>query len=349
MFDYDRIKSAAYKYKYETALETQSLRISYRELLNMIDAVYNSLCVMNVTGGAVAVLLRSCAASVCSSFACDRAGFECITADSLISEAAAERLAEKYRPSVVIMPYSQLLRLADVFLRFGCRTAVLTEIPSQNGGIENNQMFPAQFEFDSLLEKNDYTFVDKDRGGRRFEHVFFSGGDCDGKYIDTMPDGIANLPPRTPVYIDLPLYEHAGAVAVTSLLYGGRRCFLTDMPDKKLFKRKKVGAVICDRLSAEAYRDFPCKILTAETDPRRPFLYVGGGLFCLKDINARLSVISGMNAVCEFDGCRLRIIFETDSVPDMQSTYVKRLAADCRRLLSAYNVPKSFVFRKKTV
>ena len=349
MFDYEKIKSAAYKYKYETALETQNVRISYKELLNMIDAVYNSLCVMNVTGGAVAVLLRSGRDLVCSAFACDRAGFDCVTADSRISVSCAARLAEKYRPSVVIMPSCELERLAEIFLHCDCKTVVLTETLAQGDNSDERQLFPAQFDFDSLLERNDYAFVDKDGEKRNSKHVFFGVGDDSAKYVDKLPDALSALSPRTPIYISLPFYEQAGALAITSLLYGGRRCFLADVPDKKLFKRKKVGAVLCDSVLTAAFAEYSCEILTVETDPERPFLYAGGGLLNLQEINAELIKLSGMKSFCEFDGCRLRIVFETDTVPDMQSEYVKQLALDCRRLLSAYNVPKSFVFRKKTV
>lgn len=350
MFDYEKIKSAAYKYKYETALETQNVRISYKELLNMIDAVYNSLCVMNVTGGAVAVLLRSGRDLACSSFACDRAGFDCVTADSRISVSRAARLAEKYRPSVVIMPSCELERLAEIFLRCDCKTAVLTETSKQGDNSDVRQLFPAQFDFDSLLERNDYAYIDKGGEKKNSRHVFFGVGDDSVQYADTLPgDALSALSPRTPIYISLPFYEQAGALALTSLLYGGRRCFLADMPDKKLFKRRKVGAVLCDSVLTAAFAEYPCEILTVETDPARPFLYAGGGLLNLQEINAELIKISGMKSFCEFDGCRLRIVFETDAVPDMQSEYVNQLALDCRRLLSAYDVPKSFVFRKKTV
>lgn len=340
MFDYERLKTAAYKYKYETALETESRRISYKELLEMTDAVYNSLCVANASGGNVAVLLRACPEAVLVYFACARAGFECVSADSRLSPEKAARLAKEYNPSVVILPSSESLRLGGIFSKHGCKTAVFT------GEMPDIQIFPAQFGFDILLDKNNYKVSEKKREQRAGGHAFFDGNG----YKDILPQEIFELPPREPIYIALPVYENAGSLALTELLYSGRRCFIPQTNDMKMFKRKKLCAVICDELSGPLYPERFRFVFTVKTDAAKPFAYAGGGTLYMREIEEKLSQTAGLPVQCRFDGVKIRIAVLTDDInASDDSALVKKLANACSDILYAYNMPKSLVFVTKTV
>ena len=335
MFDYDRLRAACYKYKYETALETADRRISYKELLQMTDAVYNSLCVMNLKNSCVAVLHRACPEAVCAYFACARAGIECISADSRISDAAADALAEKYNPSAVIMPSNELIRLGKIFSQHGCKTAVLT------GETVPVQMFPAQFGFSALLEKNDYILSDAKSENKPGRHVFY-----DGAYNDEPPRELFELPARTCVYISLPVFESSGALALTELLYSGGRCFLSFSRDAKLFRRKKVFAVVCDELTEPLYSESFRFVCAVKTDPQKPYVCAGGGILCPDAVGHALTETMGFPVRCEYDGRKIRIVAETNEDPDPNGKFVRRLSARAHALLYPNDIPKSLIFVK---
>lgn len=334
MFDYVRLRAACYKYKYETALETATGRISYKELLQMTDAVYNSLCVMNLKNSCVAVLQRACPEAVCAYFACARAGIECISADSRISETAADALAAKYNPSAVIMPSDELARLGRIFSEHGCKTAVFT------GETAPVQMFPAQFGFSALSEKNDYILSDTKSEIKSGRHVFY-----DGTYNDELPLELFELPARTCVYISLPIYENSGALALTELLYSGGRCFLSHSRDFKPFRRKKVFAVLCDELTEPLYSEDFRFVCAVKTDPQKPFVCAGGGILRPDDVGHALTETMGSPVRCEYDGRKIRIVVEAKEKPDPNGEFVKRLSARAHALLYSNDIPKSLVFK----
>lgn len=340
MFDYNKFKAVSYRYKYETALETQSERISFGQLLDMIDAVYNSIYVSNPSGGNVAVLLRCCPEAICTYFACSKAGFECISADSMISEQEADRLAGLYNPTVVVMPSDQMARLSGVFQKNGCKIAVYT------GSEPQTQYFPAQFGFDVLLDKNNYSIVEKKHVVKACEHVFYYGSN----YNDKLPAEVFELGQRQSVYIGLPVYEQAGASLLCGLLYSGHRCFISQQPDIKLLKRKKVWAVVCDKLSVQLYEEtVKCKVFAVDTDVSKKFVYAGGGILYPDCVSDDLSGLTGLHVSCKFDGKKIRIVTETNKTPDPSDELVKLISKRCNELLYGLDVPKSLVFVVKTV
>ena len=340
MFDYEKYRAAAYKYKYETALETERRRISYKELYAMTDAFCNSLCVANPSGGSVAVLLRACPEAVCAYFACVKAGFDCISADSRLSLDKARLLAEKYRPTVVVMPSMEFSRLSDIFLHHDCKTAVFT------GEAPQEQLFPAQFGFDILLEKNNYAVMDKKQERRTCEHIFFDGNG----FKDSLPSSLFELPVREPVYIGLPIYENAGSLALTELLYSGRRCFIPQELNPAIFKRKKIHAAICDKLSKPSFSETFRSVFEADTDTSKPFVYAGGGTLYTDAIGKYLSSVTGYSVSCLFDGTKIRIAVSAEDIRIAEDAeLIKAIKNVCADILYAYDMPKSVVFVKKTV
>ena len=340
MFDYEKFKAASYRYKYETALENPNERISYGQLLDMIDTVYNSVCVTNQSGGKIAVLLRNCPQAVCTYFACARAGFDCISADSMLTENQAEALTKQYGPSVVVMPSDQLSRLAGIFQENGCNIAVYT------GPEPQSRYFPAQFAFDVLLDKNNYPLVEKKHQSRAGCHIFCYGS----QYKDSLPERLLSLEQRRSVYIGLPIYEKAGADLLCELLYSGHRCFITESLDIKILKRKKVCAAVCDRLTAINFEDGgKPEVFTVQTDPDREFVYAGFGILYPSRVSKELSELTGRHVSCDFDGRKIRISIQTDKNPDPSDELVKLISNRCKQLLYGLNVPKSLVFEVKTV
>lgn len=332
MFDYEKFKSAAYRYRYETAIETENGRLSYRKLLDMTNAVYNALCVIRPEKG-VAALLRAGAESISLYLACNRAGIRCISADSRLSVQNAERLAKEQEFSAVVMPERELSRLGGRFLSAGCTTCVTV------GGDSMNRIFPAQFSYEQLLEKNDYPLAQK-HGRGAGKHVFF-----DGDYEPPLPRELDELPPREPVYIDLPVFTRAGAAAYFKMLTEGRRCFVTDAPSRRLFSRKKVKYALCFASSARRLESEGCAALVCN-DADAPYLSAGGGVLHPEQGKARLGAICGDKVDFDWDGEKLRIRVLCKSIPEADGALAAALKKECADLLLPLDVPKSFVFKK---
>ena len=155
---------------------------------------------------------------------------------------------------------------------------------------------------------------------------------------------------RQSVYIGLPVYEQAGASLLCGLLYSGHRCFISQQPDIKLLKRKKVWAVVCDKLSVQLYEEtVKCKVFAVDTDVSKKFVYAGGGILYPDCVSDDLSGLTGLHVSCKFDGKKIRIVTETNKTPDPSDELVKLISKRCNELLYGLDVPKSLVFVVKTV
>lgn len=338
MFEFDNFNVSSLKYKYEIAIETENDRISYQRLSGMVNAIYNSLTLMNTEGTSVAVLLPNSPETVCSYYACSKAGFDCVSASDKISRAQAYELVIAHRPSVVIMPGFELLRLADIFADNGCTSAVCT------GDEPQKQYFPAQFSFDRLLKENDYDYVRKTLKGSG-RHIVFYGD----SFNDTIPDTLYATALREPVFVDLPVFENAGALVFSSLFDIGHRCFITGEKSARLFKKKKVKNAVCFEGDELSFGGFSCDLHVVKQDSSKPYVCTCGGLFNPLKVENYLAAKFNLPVVCSLKDNKIRLIIEVEEIPSPQEGLVKELKNETSDLLYGINLPKSFVFRKKTV
>ena len=338
MFEFENFNVSSLKYKYETAIETENDRISYQRLSGMVNAIYNSLTLMNTNGASVAVLLPNSPEAICSYYACSKAGFDYVAASSKISRVEAYELVIAHRPSVVIMPSGELSRLADIFLDNGCKNAVFT------GNDAQKQYFPSQFSFDRLLKENDYDYARKTAKspGR---HIVFYGD----SFNDKIPQSLYKVAVREPIFVDLPIFENAGALVFSSLLDTGHRCFILSEKSARLFKKKKVKSVVCFNGDEQSFSDFDCDLYVIEQDGSKPYVCSHSGLFSPQKVSEYLGKRFVLPVVCSLSDNKIRLIMEVEEIPSPQDRLVIELKNQTSDLLYSISLPKSFVFRKKTV
>jgi len=312
MFDYERFKAAAYKFKYETAFEYLKNRVSYSDFLNLVNAFYNSLCQMGHRGN-ILLLSRDAFTVSTVSLAASKAGVACIHADSKILQDDVAFLCKKYMPSLVIFPLEQKPALCEVLLQQGIQSAIITD------GVDTPS-FPKEFYFDDLLVLNNYLTKLPD-----FEkcpqQLFF-----DNTYLCTVPE-IDNLPLRDGIFIDCPAFTPAFAQTMSKLLYSGRK--YTAAP-------KKIKTVLH---------------ISDDLEKQLGIVAVDGGLFYSDRLSKKLSQLCKHEINCTVENGKIRVIvklFENESTSSItDSQLVKTLKLESTRLFMPYNVPKTFVFKPK--
>lgn len=329
MFEYRKFKAAVQRHRYETAFEMNGKRVSYREFAAVVEAAFNALSRVNETEGGVLLLSRDayCVATV--ALACSKAGFACTVADSRLPAAEAQNA----HPALVILPQKELERLGKVLFDGGCRQAIVT----QGGGEE--RVFPSQFVWEELLDRNDYVMtLPPERGDGMLSFA-------SGAFADAYPPALEEIPLRAPVRIDLPVYENAGALALSLLLYGGHRVVAGERDKTAELRRKKVKYVVCNADDIKSYEQYGCRTVCPELDASRPFVYAGGGLLEAEKLSRRATEILGVPARCTVEETMLRVITQPDG--DWQPTpEQKRALSD---LLYPFDLRKKLVLRKKSV
>lgn len=225
---YHDFKAAAYRYKYETAIETEYARVSYGELLNRVNALYNSFCQMGAAGKTVAVLTGNCPETVYAILASIKAGCRCVLCRV---SGPVSRLLQKlsvYHPSVAVVHGCHFAHTAPVLSKIGCSCAIVTE----NADIVK-EVLPSVHFLSELLEINDYTAVTGEYGEGS---VVLAN---DGVHFDTR-EAISGLARRDGVYIGLPLYCGAGFDSLFYALLSGHKCVFCQSPSAQFFRKKNV-------------------------------------------------------------------------------------------------------------
>lgn len=334
MFDYNEFKISAYKYKYETAIETSFFRLTYGELLTRINAVSNSLFQMRLEGG-IALLSRDAFTVFVTACAASKAGIPCVIADSKMQMSEAEALIKKYTPQAVFLPTAELERIGGVFCENGCKTCIATE-----GTVQENSIFPSQFDFDSLIKINDYVTV-REASNTTVKTCFFDGEDL------VTPDLSAVFchPIREGVYTDVPVFEPVGACILSALLKNGRKYCNLGRPDKKVFKKHKITTVITD-----ARYEINADII--EAPAAMSYLRVGGGLFRAKKLSKELTQAIQRQTECEFSDGKIRVVvtlLDTDDTKGLSkgSELAKTVISAANDILYPFETPKSFIFKRK--
>ena len=315
MFDYFKFKSAARRYRHETAADTANGRMSYEELSASVTAAFNSLCIAGASERAVTVLSRDPLTVITFALACSRAGCALTVADPRLCLADAALVAAR-RPSLVLLPAGELGRIGGLFLENGCTTAIVA-------GQTDKNIFPSQFCCEELLKLNDFL------SGKEYPNgslSFFADGDA-------VAFPLPELAPRTPVAVAVPPFSGRAAVIYSALLYGGRRICLT-APNKKT-------AVVCDERQAARYQGLCAGVIPA---PPSSSVYAGGGLFDGATLSKRLCEATGEQMLCEADGDRVRVVMITDG----ERALTPALRSALSDLLYPFDCKRTLVFRKKT-
>lgn len=225
---YNEFKLAAYKYKYETAIETEYARVSYGELLKRVNALYNSFYQMNVAGKTVAVLTGNCPETVYAIIAGVKAGCRCVMCRvSGPSDALLQKLSV-YRPSVAVVHGCHFAHATPVLSKIGCNCAIVTE----NTDIDREALPSVHF-LSELLEINDYNSA----AAQNSDGTVVLAND--GVHFDTQ-QAILDAGRRDGIYIGLPLYCGAGFDSLFYALLSGHKCVFNEKPTAQFFKKKNV-------------------------------------------------------------------------------------------------------------
>ncbi len=286
--NFDDFKAAAYRYKYETAIETEYERVSYKELLTRVNALYNSFCQMGITGKTVAVLTGNCPQTVYAILAAVKAGCRCVLCRvSGPVDALAEKLSV-YRPSVAVVHSCHYMHTVPVLRDCGCNCAVVAE----QGDVDRT-LLPAVHFLSELVEINDYSSLPTEQ---KDGIVVLAN---DGVHWDTKA-AIESTGRRDGVYIGLPLYCGAGFDAVFSALFSGHKCVFLERPTKQIFKKKNVKLA----LVYKGLPTFDCDALFYQNDNT---ICINNEFIYPAECEKLISDAIGYPTVCEYDGEKIKI------------------------------------------
>lgn len=336
MFDYAEFRTIAYKYKYETVFETDSERVRYCDLLARVNAVYNALLRLNLSGGTVMLFARTGILPVCLAFACNRAGFDCVIADSRLPLYSVESAVKKHSPLICAGKGKELSRLSSRLLECGCKSVlVIDESPLP-------ERFPTEYRLSSLIDENDYFTVGAD-SEKKGKTVF--AFDDDTPLPQT--DFISDYGKRDAVILDVPFYKRAGAHVLRELIFSCHRIYLTDDFSSKILKKKKVKHLIT---AGSKNKDFKGETAFVNCASHS---VVGGGVFDKTEVGDILSKTSPLDISVDTDGEKIQIFVTVGDDADMDALQfyppVQALRSVCKEVLYPYNAPKTFTFRQKTV
>lgn len=326
---YQTFKTVAYKYKYETAIETESERITYGELLERTSRLYNSFCQLGLEGKTVAVFTNNCPETVYAVLAASRAGARCVICPASGPISQIRQSFFVYRPVVAILHACHLSRIAPVMDECGCHCAVTV-------GKAECDFLPAVHTLSDLMQLNDYVVPTPPKAEGAV--VLAS----DGVRWD-VTERIKALPPREGVYLSLPLYCGAGFDALWQALVTGHKCVICDIPTKAFLKRKKVS--LC--LLYEGQDSFG---LDAE-------FYSNPNTFCINNeflykekSDSLLSERVGYPVECDFCDNKLRISITLTKDADIDSVKNSPLSHAikeyCSDVFCGIICQKSVVFKK---
>ena len=328
MFDYIKFRTTAYKHKYDTVLDTPNKRISYGELNSAVNALYNSLMNMGISGRAL-VMLGNTPEFVTSCLALSKAGFEVMLVSPLVSSAELKAAYTAFEPSFVIATGEALNRLNGTLLQLGCITAVAV------GNAQN--VFPAQFDYDSLLASNDYRLVNTAEAE--------SGNFC---FFYQSEINTPELPEVDAAFLLLPLCEKQGAALLSQLIYNGGRCILGGEVNKKTVKKKKADALFVDPSLAYMYSDIGCKVYTFEFSQN--LRRCGDRLVDVALVSKHFTELCRAPVTISFSGVRLHITLTLDGNASKENVAehpaVKAVKAAAGDLLFAIPSPKTFSVKK---
>lgn len=329
MYDYEKFKAAAYRYKYDIAAEFEKSRLTYNELYEKVNALYNALANMGVSGSAVLLCPEPFELMV-SAFALSKCSLERIICNYKISEYELKKICKKYSPSVVFLKNTELERLAPVLSEAGVNTAVTYGA--------SGQLLPAVFEYEKLVDTNDYLLVKEYTASAKTE--FLTAAKCDMlKLSDEQIKG--------GVFVDIPSASEPFASAVCDILYRGGRLFFTQNLTKKMVSKKKISCVLTDSRSAEKYASLGADVQTFEP----PLRIVAGVFFDGKYLSENLTEMTGTNTEAVFNGAIINVTahFEKDFDAGNGKARMQAVTDAAKDLLCAYNVKKTIAFKKSRV
>ena len=328
---FNEFKAAAYRYKYETAIETEYARVSYGELLKRVNALYNSFFQMGVAGKTVAVLTGNCPETVYAILACIKAGCRCVMcrvsgpADSLLQKLSV------YRPVVAVVHGCHFAHTVPVFEKIGCHSVIAAE----NEGVDKEALPSVHF-MSELLEINDYASVATELG----EGTVVLAND--GVHFDTR-EAILAQGIRDGVYIGVPLYCGAGFDSLFYALLSGHKCVFCQSPSAQFFKKKNVKLALL-------YKG-------AHSFDTNALFYENSNTICIncefiypEECENLISAAIGYPVSVDFDGKKIKIsvtLFENSDIKSVAgsplSYAVANVAGD---VFYGIGCQKSVIFKK---
>ncbi len=327
---YNEFKTAAYKYKYETAVETQTSRLSFGDLLEKSNALYNSFCQMGLLSKTVAVMTGNTADSLISIIACLRADITCKIMRAAGPALHIQKSLLYFGASAVIVSADDFLHIAPAIKNGGCNCAIVTGKP------QNTSALSSVYSFDSLLKLNDYTTIEptKNEGTASVQYP-----QC---RLETELK-IESVGERDGVFIGLPIYTAAGFDAVCKTLLNGKKCVFSSAPSKQFFNKKSVVFSLmfdgCDSFETDA-------LFYKNTDAAR----IGTDIFFTDEFENSITDAVGYPCECVFDGSRIKIcVFvpkDTDLGQVALSPLARALAAAAKDTFYRADCPKSVIFKK---
>lgn len=327
---YSTLKTSAYKNKYETALETLDERISYGELLQRVNALYNSLCQMDLCKKTIAVFTGNSVNTVYTVYAALRAGCNCVIMSPAGNAQRINRSLSKYRPAAAFVNAHNLGRLAPSLKAFGCNCAVATSECDE-------RLLPIVYEIEELLEFNDYsTHATGEVGGGQ---LIFESACAPFEFFND----ILNTKTRSGILLCLPLYTGAAFAALDTILTNGKKCVFLNSPTSQLVKKKNISLAIC------ADFDLQLGCNTVFYKNANTFGINGQILYC-EDTENYISAACGYPVSCDIEGSKLKILVTLGANTDMSvlknSPLTSAISECLNDALYGINCPKSIVFKK---
>ncbi len=333
MFDYEKLKRCCYKFKYETAIETDTERIQYGELLTRVNAVFNALLRLNTGGGTVFIFSRTSVNSLCCAYACNRAGFDCVIADSRLPLFDVADIVNRFSPSLCIAQGRELRRISKTLFENGCKSSVCTDTAPLCS------ILPTEYRLSELIEQNDYLVVNHIR--ERCPNTYFA---FDDGVLVTDFSWMKKFARRDGLLVRLPFYKHAGVQTVTELLYDCHRLVITDTDDAKILKKKKIRALV----TADTKPAFSGETVALEMSV---LPMVGGGVYDCDRITETVRKIYKLPFSISLEDGKIRVSVTVDSDADMGRLQlyppVMALKTLCRELLYPFDTSKTFAFTRK--
>lgn len=331
MFDYQKFKKTAYKFKYETLFETDTERVRYGDYLSRVNAVYNALLRLNFSGGTVMLFARTSPDAFSVALACDRAGYRCVITDSKLPVFEVENAVKKHTPALCIGEGRELLRISKRLIEIGCKSVVVTD----NSPLPN--VFPTEYSLSELVLQNDYVTVNSNTD-KKGEFVFAFDDNT------PLPDmSFANdIKAREGIVLDIPFYRNAGAYVFCELVYGCHRiCFCDNSP--KTLKKKKITTLV----TAGDRCETPIETVRVCCSEKT---YIGGGIFEKEQIESVLSKAYPMPVSLSAGEGKIRVGVSVGADADMEALQfyppVQALKSVAKEILYPFDVPKMFAFKK---
>ncbi len=329
MYDFLKFRDAAFKNKYEIAFETEKKRMTYAELYDKVNAIYNSLYNMGVEGSAVVALSDPIKASI-AALALSKRGMKRIFTNSKVSKTELSILVKKHSPSVIFAEGSELSRLFECLEQTGVKTAVFTG--------KSEQIFPSQFDFDQLVVLGDYTLVKEYESTNK---IVFS----DNTLVTLKPSCYDSL--KQGVCVDVPVYCKLSAKVISEILYRGGRCVFFDETNAKKLKKRKAQFVVTDTNNIENYKGFKGQIFGVDIGIRK----IGDSFFDGDKISGYISKISGLDVRVIYNGaviCVSVMLSEKDDLNNPKTNKSVQIAKQCALdVLYPFNSKKTFAVKQK--